>query len=111
MNNRVPFFKLIVFAFVAAGFMLIGLAQSNTVWAGDETQIHLGVGTITKIDTVANKITFSHGAIKSLDWPSMTMAFMVEEQKHFENIAQGNKVEFEFVHLGNNYIIKNIKKL
>jgi Cu(I)/Ag(I) efflux system periplasmic protein CusF len=54
-------------------------------------------GTIDAVDTAKRKITVSHGAIKSLGWPAMTMDFAVSEGIDLSTIKVGTNVNFTLV--------------
>ena len=48
----------------------------------------------------AGQVTLAHGPVKSLNWPSMTMAFDVRDKTLLNKLAMGKKVEFQFVQEG-----------
>lgn len=51
-------------------------------------------GTVTSIEKAAGKVTLDHSAIPEANWPAMTMGFEAAPEL-LENIAVGDKVEFE----------------
>lgn len=53
-------------------------------------------GTVKIVGTKAGKITISHGPVKALKWPAMTMAFKATP-KQLVSVHVGQQVEFEFV--------------
>lgn len=55
---------------------------------------HEGVGIIKKIDPKAHKIKLSHEAIPSLNWPAMTMWFVLKTPLP-KNLKEGAEVRFE----------------
>jgi Cu(I)/Ag(I) efflux system periplasmic protein CusF len=63
-------------------------------------QVHKGTGVVTNVDRAGGKVTLKHDPIKSLNWPTMTMAFAVEDKTMLEKLAKDKKVEFEFVQQG-----------
>ena len=54
-------------------------------------------GTVDAVDAAKRKITLSHGAIKSLGWPAMTMDFVVDKGVDLSTIKTGTKVNFTLV--------------
>jgi len=70
---------------------------------------HKGVGTVEKVDPAAGTVTLAHGPVKSLNWPAMTMSFMVKDRALLEKVKPGAKVEFGFVESGKEYLITEIK--
>jgi Cu(I)/Ag(I) efflux system protein CusF len=56
-------------------------------------------GTVASIDATAGRITIAHGAVASLDWPPMTMAFKATPQQQ-ASVRVGEAVQFEFVARG-----------
>jgi Cu(I)/Ag(I) efflux system protein CusF len=72
-----------------------------------EGQIHKGTGVVTKVEK--DKVTIKHEPIKSLKWPTMTMAFTVKDKAMLDKVAKHKKVEFEFVQQGQQFVITSIK--
>jgi Cu/Ag efflux protein CusF len=82
-----------------------GYAQPKKV----EGQVHKATGVVTNVDRAAGKVTLKHDPIKSLNWPSMTMAFGVKDKAMLDKVAKDKKVEFEFVQQGQQFVITSIK--
>jgi Cu(I)/Ag(I) efflux system protein CusF len=80
-----------------------GMKSENK--AGGE--VHKGTGVVTKIEK--DKVTIKHDPIKSLNWPTMTMAFTVKDKSMLDKVAKDKKVEFEFVQQGQRFVITSIK--
>lgn len=74
-----------------------------------EGQVHKGTGVVTNIDRAGGKVTLKHDPIKSLNWPTMTMAFSVKDKAMLDKVAKDKKVEFEFVQQGQQFVITSIK--
>ncbi len=70
---------------------------------------HHGVGVVKKVDVAKGSVTISHGAIKSIGWPAMTMTFAVKEKGLLSRLAEGQKVEFDFVQEGSDSTIVKLK--
>lgn len=65
------------------------------------------VGVVDKIDN--SVATISHEAIKSLDWPAMTMNFMVMDKKLLGKLTKGQKIHFTFIRQKGKYVITDVK--
>jgi Cu/Ag efflux protein CusF len=63
-------------------------------------QMHMGQGVVNKVDLQHNKVNMTHGPIKSLGWPGMTMDFKVKDAAILKGIKPGQKVMFEVVNEG-----------
>jgi Cu(I)/Ag(I) efflux system protein CusF len=66
---------------------------------------HKATATVEKVDPAAGVVTLSHGPVKSLNWPAMTMGFKVRDKALLDKLAQGKRVEVEFVQSGKDYVI------
>lgn len=71
------------------------------------SQRHKASGTVTKVDK--NKVTIKHEPVASLNWPSMTMAFVVKDKAMLEKMKKDQKVDFEFVQQGKDYVVTSVK--
>ena len=67
------------------------------------------VGVIDEIDEAKGVVTISHEAIKSLDWPAMTMNFTVKDTKLLHKLSKGKKIHFAFIQKTGKYIITDVK--
>jgi len=54
-------------------------------------------GVVNAVDTAQRKVNVSHGSIKSLGWPAMTMDFPVNQGVDLSAIKAGMKVNFTLV--------------
>jgi Cu(I)/Ag(I) efflux system protein CusF len=70
---------------------------------------HKASGTVTKVDAAKQRVTIKHGPVESLKWPGMTMGFAVKDKATLDKLAKDNKVEFEFVEQGKDYVITSVK--
>jgi Cu(I)/Ag(I) efflux system protein CusF len=74
------------------------------------TQItHSATGVVKQLDTVAGKVTISHGAIPSLSWPAMTMTFAVKDKGLLNKLAVGKTVTFQIAKEGSDYVVTSVK--
>ena len=67
------------------------------------------LGVVNEIDETKGSIKISHEAIKSLDWPAMTMNFMVQDKKLLRKLVKGKQVHFSFIKLNGKYVITDVK--
>jgi len=78
--------KLVTILMVCFGVIL-----SGQVLAGDEHEVE---GVIMDIKPADNKLTISHGPIKSMGMDGMTMDFMVSDPGMLEVVQKGHAVSF-----------------
>jgi Cu(I)/Ag(I) efflux system protein CusF len=112
--------KLLVLPFFVISLVL----GSGLVWAEEmkdhamkdmpmdakpAVQTHHAVGTVKSADPDKGIVTISHGAVKSLNWPAMTMTFGVKDKALLKPLAVGKKVEVDFVEQGPDYTIVKVK--
>jgi Cu(I)/Ag(I) efflux system membrane fusion protein len=70
--------------------------------------VHSASGSITAIDD--QSITVSHGAIASLDWPAMVMAFRKPEAGIPQDLKVGDEVTFTFKQVESGFQIETMSK-
>ncbi len=54
-------------------------------------------GLVNSIDMQQGTVNITHGPVKTLGWPGMTMNFKVEDKALLKDIKPGQKVKFEIV--------------
>ena len=95
--------KKLLITFVMVCSFVIG-AQAI---AGDE---HKAEGVIKAIKADSNKLTISHGPIKSMGMDGMTMDFIVSDPGMLEVVKEGQNVSFMIeVDKKGNFIITDIE--
>jgi Cu(I)/Ag(I) efflux system periplasmic protein CusF len=67
------------------------------------------VGVVKAVDAAAGKVTIAHEAIKSLNWPAMTMTFMVKDKMMFDKLTVGKKVEFQVAKQDADYVVTGVR--
>jgi Cu(I)/Ag(I) efflux system periplasmic protein CusF len=72
-------------------------------------KVHKGTGKVTKVDAAANSVTIAHEPVSTMNWPAMTMTFKAKDKALLEKMKQGEKVDFEFVQQGKDYIVTAVK--
>ena len=70
---------------------------------------HSATGVVKKIDAQAGVVTFAHEAVPSMNWPAMTMGFLVKDKMLLNKLTVGKKVDFEFVQGSKGYVVTSIK--
>ena len=58
-------------------------------------QVHKGRGIVSEVDAGKGRVELDHEPIASLQWPAMTMGFLVEDQAQLARLKKGQAVEFE----------------
>ena len=72
-------------------------------------QVHKATGTVTKIDAAKGTVTIAHEPVPTMKWPSMTMAFGVQDKALLDKVTVGKKVDFEFIQEGGQYVLTGVK--
>jgi Cu(I)/Ag(I) efflux system periplasmic protein CusF len=57
---------------------------------------HSATGMVTAVDAAAGTVTISHGAVESLNWPAMTMAFKLADPNQASTLHANDHVKFKF---------------
>lgn len=70
---------------------------------------HHATGTVTAVDPEKGTVTLAHGPIKSLNWPAMTMGFIVKDKVLFDRLSPGKKADVEIVQEDGKYVISSVK--
>ena len=71
-------------------------------------QTHSGTGTVESVS--GQQVTISHGPIKSLEWPAMTMPFTAKDASAVQGIKAGDRVAFTLTRSGNESVLTSITK-
>ncbi len=67
-------------------------------------------GEVVAVDKAAGKVKLKHEAVPELDWPAMTMFFLVNDKSRLDALKVGDRVELEFVNInGGGPLIMQIK--
>ena len=74
-----------------------------------KTITHKAVAVVKKVDVANGKVTLAHEAIKSLNWPPMTMSFAVKDKTLFDKLIVDKKVNVEMNKKGSNYVVIAVK--
>jgi Cu(I)/Ag(I) efflux system periplasmic protein CusF len=70
---------------------------------------HKTTGVVKAVNSSKGTVTLAHGRVESLNWPAMTMSFVVKDKRHFDNLTVGKKVKVEFIKQDTDYIVTSVK--
>lgn len=70
---------------------------------------HEAKATVKKADPAGGTVTLAHEPIKTLNWPSMTMAFKVKDKALFDKLSVDKQVQVEIVQEGKDYVVTAVK--
>lgn len=83
------------------------LAFASSAWAGKEGS---ATGTVNKVKADSEALNITHGPIKGLGMDGMTMDFNVMDPSMLEEVAAGDKIEFNVEEAaGGRYVITDVK--
>lgn len=74
---------------------------------GAQGKLHKATGVVTKMEK--DKVTIKHEPVASMNWPTMTMAFKVKDKAVMDKLRKDQKVDFEFVQEGKDYVVTAVK--
>jgi Cu(I)/Ag(I) efflux system membrane fusion protein len=72
------------------------------------TQSHNATGRVTALNGL--NVTIAHGPVPSLQWPGMTMAFVLERPEQGRGLAVGDTITFRFRQDGSRYVIVDVRE-
>jgi Cu(I)/Ag(I) efflux system protein CusF len=70
---------------------------------------HKATGVVTRLDPANSRVTIKHDPIQALGWPTMTMRFVVKDKATLDKLKKDQKIEFEFVQQGKDYVVTSVK--
>ena len=74
-----------------------------------EGRSHQASGTVKSVDKAKGTVMIDHGPVSSINWPAMSMGFKAKDKKALEGLKPGQKIEFDFVQQGKDYVITKVK--
>ena len=104
--------KRLIAACAVAAFALPAYAQMKGMemeGKKGEARTHRATGTVKSIDAAKGTVMLDHEPVASMNWPRMTMGFKAKDKKALERLKPGQKIEFEFVQQGKDYVITKVK--
>ncbi len=70
-------------------------APTSASTTQSQSQAMLADGEVKRVDKAAGKVTVSHGPLKNLGMPAMTMVFRVKEASWLDALQAGMKIRFQ----------------
>jgi Cu(I)/Ag(I) efflux system protein CusF len=83
------------------------LCIAAPVWAQSTPLVR---GTVTKVDTAAEKITIRHAPIPNLDMGEMTMVFRVGTADMLKQVKPGENIQFTAERVNGQITLTSIRK-
>jgi len=80
---------------VSGQFLIDSEASLRAGEARMDAPGHKGTGKVVAVDAAGGHVELDHEAISSLQWPRMTMGFMVENKAQLAKLKKGDVVDFE----------------
>ena len=71
--------------------------------------VHEAKATVKAADRKAGTVVLSHGPVASLNWPPMTMKFLVKDKALWGKLGEGKQVDVEFTQDGKDYVVTKVK--
>lgn len=75
------------------------LEKRKTGKADETSAVHVGVR-VVKVNVPGQKLTISHGPMKKIAMPAMTMTFPVADTTHLKMLKKGDRVVINVVNDG-----------
>jgi len=91
------------------GMDMKGMEQKGQSEKKAAGQTHKGTGKVTKVDPAKNSVSIAHEPVGTMNWSAMTMTFKAKDKALLEKIKPGDKVDFEFVQQGKDYVVTAVK--
>ena len=95
--------------FAQAGNMKDMPMDSMNSGAMTKTATHKATGVVKAVDTTKGTVTLAHGPVKSLNWPAMTITFVVKDKTFFDRLAVDKKVSIDFAKQDAGYVVTAVK--
>jgi Cu(I)/Ag(I) efflux system membrane fusion protein len=83
-------------------------AAPSSAMNSPETTLHEATGKVESI--TAREVVISHGPVKSLGWPAMTMPFKLEDPETARALKPGDTVHFQFRRAEDGFAIERLDK-
>ena len=64
---------------------------------------------VRRVDTNTGKVTLSHGPLKNLGMPGMTMGFPVANREQLKGIATGDRVTATIAKVNDDYVVTRLE--
>lgn len=70
---------------------------------------HDAKATVKSVDKKAGTVVLAHGPVATLNWPPMTMKFLVKDKMLLDKLEAGKEVEVQFVQESKDYVVTQVK--
>lgn len=77
--------------------------------ATQKSSEHQAMAVVRAVNPAKGSVTLAHAAIPSLNWPAMTMGFVVKDSKLFDKLAVGSKVKVTLTKQGSDYVVTAVQ--
>ena len=84
--------------------MMSGSKEKHLAKKG-ELDTYKAAAVVLEVDMLKGKVKLAHQAVKSLNWPAMTMGFIVNDKKLLTKLSVGKRVNVEFKKEGGDYVV------
>lgn len=74
-----------------------------------DSKSHHALGVVKSVNAEKGTVSIDHEPVASLQWPAMTMSFKAKDKKALQGLKPGQKIEFDFVQQGKEYVITKVK--
>ena len=74
-----------------------------------DAKTHHAKGIVKSVDRAKGTVTIDHQAVRTMNWPAMTMTFKAHE-KELRALKPGEQVNFDFVQRGKDAVITKIER-
>jgi Cu(I)/Ag(I) efflux system protein CusF len=96
-------------AFAQSHGMPVDMKETTNPKGNAQAGTHKTSAVVKATDVANGKVTLSHGAIASLNWPPMIMPFTVRDKRLFDKLTVGKTVNVELVKEGRDYVITAVR--
>jgi len=97
-----------VLALVAALAPALAFGQPGQAPAKPGT--YQGSGVVVAIDRDMNRVTIEAEPVEALKLPALALAFIVYDERVWKRVYKGQKLDFEFMKQGNNFVLLRVLK-
>jgi Cu/Ag efflux protein CusF len=103
--------SLLAAALTSASLAQAPAAGKHTLPEASASMLHLGVGTIKRVDAARRSVAIDHQAIPSLNMPAMTMQFRLGEAVVPASLNVGQPVAFTFTQAREGLLIASVQPI
>ena len=88
-----------------------GMDMKTAPIAGSSAQAvsYQASGVVKAVDAVKGTVTLAHGPVKGLNWPAMTMTFVVKNKRLFDKLIVDQQATIDFSKQDADYVVSSVK--